>query len=350
MVHVRPSQPSDAGAIAYVILPIQQDEFGIPITIDDQPDLADVDTFYRRGAGNFWVAQVGDETVGTIALLDIGHREAALRKMFVAAPYRGRALGVAQHLLDTLLAWAAARRIERIYLGTTARFLAAHRFYEKNGFVEIAQSALPAAFPVMAVDTKFYRFDVPLIAPPLERRYGPIRSLDAPPLVLEPLTAAHAPEMFDVLSDPAIYEFENEPPASQEALARRYALLEGRRSPDGSEGWLNWVVRLPDGRLAGYVQATVLTNGLAFVAYELHSRHWRQGIATRAVSAVLDELRTTYGVQLFVAVLKSRNDRSLGLLRKLGFVPVDAAQRSRFQAGEDELVMLRIASPKEGGA
>ncbi|MFO1304939.1 MAG: GNAT family N-acetyltransferase [Burkholderiales bacterium] len=174
-----------------------------------------------------------------------------------------------------------------------------------------------------------------------------MRILDAFPLQLEPLTAAHARAMFTVLSDPAIYEFENAPPASEDALARRYAYLEGRRSPDGAEQWLNWVVRLADGRLAGYVQATVLSNGAAFVAYELGSRHWRQGIATRAVSAMLDELASQYGVRLFVAVLKSANYRSLGLLRKLAFAPADATQRARFQAGEDEVVMLKGVAPVE---
>lgn len=43
-----------------------------------------------------------------------------------------------------------------IYLGTTARYLAAHRFHEKNGFTDIPQADLPPAFPVMSVDTKFY--------------------------------------------------------------------------------------------------------------------------------------------------------------------------------------------------
>ena len=42
-------------------------------------------------------------------------------------------------------------------LGTTDAFLAAHRFYEKHGFSRIDRDALPAAFPVMAVDTRFYR-------------------------------------------------------------------------------------------------------------------------------------------------------------------------------------------------
>ncbi len=36
-------------------------------------------------------------------------------------------------------------------------FHAAHRFYVKNGFTEIEKGALPSAFPIMEVDTKFYR-------------------------------------------------------------------------------------------------------------------------------------------------------------------------------------------------
>ena len=46
--------------------------------------------------------------------------------------------------------------IREIYLGTTPKFLAAHRFYEKNGFAEIGKESLPEAFPIMSVDTKFY--------------------------------------------------------------------------------------------------------------------------------------------------------------------------------------------------
>ena len=66
-----------------------------------------------------------------------------------------------------------------------------------------------------------------------------MRTLKAASLVLEPLTARHATEMFAVLGDPAIYEFEGEPPVSEEALARRYTFLERRRSSDGLESWLN---------------------------------------------------------------------------------------------------------------
>ncbi|HEY2387483.1 MAG TPA: GNAT family N-acetyltransferase [Candidatus Binatia bacterium] len=159
-VDIVPFAPPHQDGVVAVILPIQRDEFGIPITLADQPDLQDIPGFYRCGAGDFWVAIAAGEVVGTIALLDIGNGEAALRKMFVKPPFRGAEPGVAGRLLDVLLRHCRARGIREVYLGTTAKFLAAHRFYEKRGFVVIDKLALPPAFPVMSVDTRFYRLDV----------------------------------------------------------------------------------------------------------------------------------------------------------------------------------------------
>src|SRR3989442_10656364 len=109
-------------------------------------------------------------------------------------------------------------------------------------------------------------------------------------LTLEPQTAAHAEEMFAVLSDPAIYEHENEPPPSLEWLRTRFAQLESRRSANGQEQWLNWVIRLPSSELIGYVQATVDRNGRAAIAYELSSPYWGRGLARQAVQAMISEL------------------------------------------------------------
>ncbi|MDH4052068.1 MAG: GNAT family N-acetyltransferase [Rubrivivax sp.] len=162
--------------------------------------------------------------------------------------------------------------------------------------------------------------------------------------VLEPQLEAHAPEMFVVLSDPAIYEFERVPPPSVDKLAAGYRRLETRVSADGSEQWLNWVVRLPSGELAGYVQATVLPSKASCVAYEFASRHWRQGIGSAAVGAMLAELEVSYGVRLFVAVLKAANFRSMGLLRHLGFRPGTPADAETFEAEPDEAVMVKAAS------
>ena len=144
-------------AVVNVILPIQQEEFNIPISLEGQPDLLDVASFYQSGHGNFWVAKIDDKVVGTVGLLDIGNGQAALRKMFVKSEYRGSTLKVAYNLLKTLVEWCLSEKVETIFLGTTAKFLAAHRFYEKNGFREVSKDQLPSTFPIMAVDTKFYQ-------------------------------------------------------------------------------------------------------------------------------------------------------------------------------------------------
>lgn len=158
MITTRPYTNDDQPDVVELILPIQQREFGITIGLEDQPDLLNIPSFYQQGDGNFWVAQDEHELAGTIALLDIGDHQVALRKMFVKVGYRGAKEGVARRLLDTVLRWCSRRGIKTIYLGTTAQFLAAHHFYEKNGFVLVDKDELPERFPVMAVDTRFYRF------------------------------------------------------------------------------------------------------------------------------------------------------------------------------------------------
>jgi GNAT superfamily N-acetyltransferase len=146
--------------IADLILPIQRQEFGFAIAYDDQPDLKDIAGFYGYGDGGFWVALVGPRVVGTIGLRDISERQGALRKMFVAREFRGAGSGVAARLLATLLAHARAVAMRRVYLGTTERFRAAHRFYEKHGFVRVPPESLPERFPRMEVDTRFYLIDL----------------------------------------------------------------------------------------------------------------------------------------------------------------------------------------------
>jgi N-acetylglutamate synthase-like GNAT family acetyltransferase len=139
------------------ILGIQRGEFGVSITAEDQPDLKNVKEFYQKGNGNFWIAIDDGKVIGTLALIDISNNETALRKMFVAADYRGKEKGVAQQLMNSVIERCNEKRVTAAYLGTLDKMKAAHRFYEKNGFVLIDKKFLPAAFPLMAVDTVFYK-------------------------------------------------------------------------------------------------------------------------------------------------------------------------------------------------
>jgi len=165
-----------------LILPIQQIEFGVPITIEAQPDLLDIETSYIRPGGGFWGAVAGERLVGeklggvgpseraaqqkmgpaeplivgSIALMNVGHGAGVIRKMFVRKEFRGKQLSIAQRLLDTLAAHCRENGIGDLYLGTVDQMKAAHRFYERNGFRPIEMGALPSYFPRMQTDNLFY--------------------------------------------------------------------------------------------------------------------------------------------------------------------------------------------------
>ena len=199
-----------------------------------------------------------------------------------------------------------------------------------------------------------------------------MRVINTARLTLEPQTAAHANEMFVVLSDPAIYEYENKPPPSLEWLRVRFARLETRLSADGHEQWLNWVIRLATSELVwcppcgaarrfpqrgralwggpaaliGYVQATVRPAGDAAIAYELSSPYWGRGLAFEAVNATIVELVEHYGVRSLFAVLKHGNFRSVRLLERLGFCPASAEERAQNQVEPDEALMRREGERK----
>ena len=156
-----------------------------------------------------------------------------------------------------------------------------------------------------------------------------MRILRTDDLVLEPQVAAHAPEMFELLSDPVLSEYlDSPPPPNVGWLTERFAKLETRLSGDGREHWLNWVVRAPvqgqvgraPGRgLVGFVQATVCPDGSANVAYVLGRGFWGHGWATQATAAMLRELADHYAVRRAFATVDKRNLRSIRLLERLAF-------------------------------
>jgi RimJ/RimL family protein N-acetyltransferase len=170
-----------------------------------------------------------------------------------------------------------------------------------------------------------------------------MRFLSASRLTLEPQLASHAEEMFRVLSDPVLYEFENEPPPSLEWLRERFLKLEIRRSPDGQEQWLNWVIRLPSADLIGYVQATVILGGRAFIAYQLSSNHWGRGLGSEAVQTMITELVGHYDVLQLCAVFKAANHRSRRLLERLEFSIASPELLAESKLEPGELLMVRAA-------
>ena len=52
MIKIVPYTPAFRDDIAQMITHIQQVEFGVPITLQDQPDLLDIPNFYAQKRGN----------------------------------------------------------------------------------------------------------------------------------------------------------------------------------------------------------------------------------------------------------------------------------------------------------
>ncbi|UWY26844.1 GNAT family N-acetyltransferase [Flavobacterium sp. TR2] len=141
--------------IVDLILNIQQKEFNVPITLEDQPDLLDIQNFYFKSGGTFLGAFIDGKLVGTIALVKFNPEAAAIRKMFVKKEFRGKEFQIAQQLLERLVAYSKENGIKNLYLGTVSLLQAALRFYEKNDFIRIQKEALPADFPLMKPDNVF---------------------------------------------------------------------------------------------------------------------------------------------------------------------------------------------------
>lgn len=159
LIEIVPFNNTLTNDIVSLILNIQQNEFNIQITLADQPDLLTIESFYQSNNGNFWCAidNHSKKLVGTIALIDVGYNFGTIRKMFVRADYRGKEKNIASILLETLENHARLNGLNALYLGTKDVLLAAQAFYVKKGFYLIDESELPAKFPRMVVDNRFFK-------------------------------------------------------------------------------------------------------------------------------------------------------------------------------------------------
>jgi ribosomal-protein-alanine N-acetyltransferase len=161
----------------------------------------------------------------------------------------------------------------------------------------------------------------PLAGTPVEET-----TLETQRLLLEPLMPEHAPLLVEDLADERLYLFiPTDALESAEALETRYRKLSLRRSPEGSEVWLNYAMRLreegtlPNASYVGMLEATVFPNRSAYIAYTVFVPFWRQGYAREGCARMLRHLLEDYSVLVVVAEMDTRNAASISLVEALGF-------------------------------
>ncbi|HEY9328847.1 MAG TPA: GNAT family N-acetyltransferase [Streptomyces sp.] len=135
----------------------------------------------------------------------------------------------------------------------------------------------------------------------------------------EPLRVAHADEMAAVLADPALHTFTGGAPEPAEGLRARYE-RQTAGSPDPDELWWNWVLRIRDeGRLAGYVQATVRGPG-AEIAWVTGTRWQGRGYAKEAAAGLVAHLMGGGAVRTVIAHIHPRHAASAAVAAAAGLV------------------------------
>lgn len=130
--------------IISLILSIQNDEAGIGLSIQEQPDLLDIEQYYQQAGGNFWVALSDGKVIGTIGLMLKDRHCAILKKFFVKKEFRSQKIGLA--LYETLLKHAIVAGVQYVILDTPSVAHDSHRFYEKVGFHIVRKDELPVPY------------------------------------------------------------------------------------------------------------------------------------------------------------------------------------------------------------
>jgi len=143
--------------------------------------------------------------------------------------------------------------------------------------------------------------------------------------VLSPLTVTDAADMVLVLEADSLYAFIGGGPPALDQLRRRYERQVTGRSDDGSQDWLNWIMRERDHRQpVGTVQATVVDEGRrGDVAWVVGVPWQRRGFAREAAMALVLWLRSS-GVGLVTAHIHPDHRASAAVARAAGLRPTGA--------------------------
>lgn len=137
-----------------LILHIQNDEAGICLSLEEQPDLLDIPTYYEKDGGAFWLAVEDGAVIGTLALMNMGNSNGVLKKGFVSKPFRKA--GILTALYQTLLAYAEKNQIRQLLFDSPSVATDCHRFFERAGYRRIDKSQQPFDYVYPDRDSYLY--------------------------------------------------------------------------------------------------------------------------------------------------------------------------------------------------
>jgi putative acetyltransferase len=129
---LRRATPADGPAVGELVFGILRD-YGLPTDAHTDADLNDFEGHYFARGGDFTVlVTTAGVVIGCVGLCRVNTTTIELRKMYLAAEWRGRGLG--RRLLNHALARARERGARKITLETATVLKEAIALYTRAGF------------------------------------------------------------------------------------------------------------------------------------------------------------------------------------------------------------------------
>jgi len=133
-VILRPGRDDDADGIVALVARCWADYPGVVLYLKhEERRLLALATYYAGKGGALWVAEDDGVIVGMASAFPASDGAWEISKVYVHPDRHGT--GLAHRLLDAAEFHAATAGATRLQLWTDTRFLRAHRFYEKRGYV-----------------------------------------------------------------------------------------------------------------------------------------------------------------------------------------------------------------------
>ncbi|KIL77460.1 GNAT family N-acetyltransferase [Bacillus badius] len=167
-------------------------------------------------------------------------------------------------------------------------------------------------------------------------------------IILEDLQPSHAIHLYEMMQDDRIYTYIPEnAPAAVETLKEKYKMF-SKGSLRKEEVWLNYAIYLSSEKLyIGTLQATVqLDKRIISIAYILDPKKWGAGYAKKALSIMLQNSKEQFGHFDYYAYIDTRNERSINLVKSLGFKCVEYIENADYFKGSssNEFVYAKISN------
>lgn len=260
---------------------------------------------------------------------------------FLSRPYWG---GGYNQELKTLMLNYAFRFVETVFFFVGDKNFRSQKAMQKIGGLEVERVLRPQASLAPALSV-IYEMKKSTWKDELNKITFVQPELSTSRLALDPITEAHAEELWELFNDPLLHEYV---PFEHLTLAKqkeRFARWARRRSPDGKELWLNWVGREKQTRKAmAHFQAGIRSDGIASIGYLVARDFQRKQFAFEGLQALFQYLSEHLFVREVKAWCDTRNLASQNLAKKLGMVQIDFIEDADRFGGSmsDEYVYSKI--------